>query len=628
MQILKKHSNIYSYVKNDLVFLGILFAFSLTLNSIVSATMSYIFISLILANFIQSSSYLQKIALSVLLPIILSPIYLVIRGFFIKDSLTSFDLQIYLGFFYFCTSLLARNKKLSFSSIDFHRQHLRKLFAAMSSFLFLILLEIYLRTKSIGDAVAWVMSGDSKGHVVFASAISKMGWLDPSTFLLQPISAPSFMSLLLSQENQELFSPPELLTYQLQIYTQMWVLFLGLLGLTAAATAEILWKLRNNTEPPVLVLVLAALLPLFSIISGPATFDGFFTAVLSIVTILALINWFFEASSELRFSFNGLTIGGLLCLGTVMSWMFVGFFTIPLFIVGLWNLAIYKAKNKRAINIFFLIAIFGSLAIAHYSNYVQGLNSKAKLAFGFSGVINATNPELYFALILATLVAGLVFQVTKIDSSKLFIQLSVLNIGSLLIFKYFGHLGIFEWNYYMLKYQWILTANLFIILSALTFVLLAVLLGRNSSKIKNLSSGLILVIAALMIFFVSESENTTKNVWIKALRGWENPRSTIANQIMKTDFDNKNPTLFFHHGYHGDSMLGNFWLTAYLDQQEPIKGWNYTIDTNGDVQQLCDVNSYYKTVKVITYDQELVDSLREKCPTEVFDVEVEPTSEL
>ena len=113
MQILKKHSNIYSYVKNDLVFLGILFAFSLTLNSIVSATMSYIFISLLLANFMQSSSYLQKIALSVLLPITLAPIYLVIRGFFVKDSLTSFDLHIYLGFFYICISLLVRNKKVS-----------------------------------------------------------------------------------------------------------------------------------------------------------------------------------------------------------------------------------------------------------------------------------------------------------------------------------------------------------------------------------------------------------------------------------------------------------------------------------------------------------------------------------
>ena len=122
----------------------------------------------------------------------------------------------------------------------------------------------------------------------------------------------------------------------------------------------------------------------------------------------------------------------------------------------------------------------------------------------------------------------------------------------------------------------------------------------------------------MCFYLLSEIANPSKNVWLKVLKGWENPRSSVIDEVLETDFDSENPTLFFHHGYDGDSRLANFWLTSFLAQQEPIRGWNYTIDTLGDVKQMCDVNAYYNEVNIVTYDEELPALLAEACPTEKF----------
>jgi hypothetical protein len=83
--------------------------------------------------------------------------------------------------------------------------------------------------------------------------------------------------------------------------------------------------------------------------------------------------------------------------------------------------------------------------------------------------------------------------------------------------------------------------------------------------------------------------------------------------------------MFFHYGYAGDAMLANFWLNAFIDPAEPLKGWNYTIDTAGDVKQLCDVNAYYPEVNLVTSDSALEGLLNQACPDEKFNIILKPS---
>ncbi len=96
------------------------------------------------------------------------------------------------------------------------------------------------------------------------------------------------------------------------------------------------------------------------------------------------------------------------------------------------------------------------------------------------------------------------------------------------------------------------------------------------------------------------------------------------NEVFLQEIDRENPTMFFHYGYGGDAMLANFWLTAFAVPLDPIRGWNYTIDTTGDVQQICDVNAYYPKVTVVTSDMKLEELIMQTCPNEEFIVILKP----
>jgi hypothetical protein len=583
----------------------------------------FVFFVLLVSRNFSEIGYIQSLAISSVLIISLSPTYLVARGLFTKSALTSIDLEVYLSIFLFISTLFSKKINLNSSIREYHKKNLNYYFSAFSSFLLLLVIQIYLVSKSFGDSVAWVMSGDSKGHVVFSNNIAEMGWLDPATFLFQPISAPSFMALYFGQSDLNSLKLPSLLANQLEIYSLMWILMLGLIGVVASGLAASIWNYFNNSKVPTSLIFFSSLLPFIAVISGVSTNDGFFTALLSISAIGSLIIWLLEVDKLKRPDVRLYIIGLLICLGTVMSWMFVAMFTIPLTVLGIWTSLRKLDSAKLKVDLgFSFMAIFVALGL-HFSTYGQTLIYKAKLAFGFPGVINSTKPELYLSLIFVFLLLAFFLQNNQQNLAISFFKISIVGFLSLVLFKYFGHLGLTKWNYYLLKYQWILTSAFILVLAPYFFVRVLGQKDRVNRGSTQANKFFAILVSFSIVFFLAEGLNPTKNAWLKMKRGWENPRNSVVNQVLSTEFDRETATLFFHHGYQGDSMLANFWLTAYLKQQEPLKGWNYTIDTEGDEKQLCDVASYYGKVRVITYDPELENQLKLACPEFDFEVTVE-----
>ena len=575
----------------------------------------------LIAPYFPSSSYLQKLSLGYLIPIVLSPGYLVLRSLASKNSLTNFDLQIYLSLLLiFMFAFSHRNETFNF---DLNKNNLKKIAAGFSSLFFLIIFTYLLRSKSLGHFVSWVMSGDSRGHVVFANDIANTGWLNISTFLQQPISAPTFMALFFSQENQESLPIPDLLAHQLQIYSYMWIIFIALIGIISAATIELFWKLFNKTSAPILIIALASLLSLSSVVIGPATYDGFFTAVLSIASILVLCNWFIDLSQKQRPNIPDTIVGFSIFIGSVLSWMFVGMFTFPLFLAGIWRGLLAGTVNKIRVVVVFAAGTFLVAGFLHFSEFSRNLIYKSKVALSVTGAISATNTEFYYFLILVLFYFGVTSYKNNNNVSSIFYYFGILNLVTLITFKLYSNLSFTTWNYYLLKYQWMLAATFFILLASFALVKTSVIIQTNEKSKLNLNKIGASISIFLVVMLLAESENPTKNALLKAFKGWENPRSSVVDKVLNTEFDSTTPTLFFHHGYDGDSKIANFWLTAYLTQQEPIRGWNYTIDTLGEINQMCEVNSYYTSVNIITYDMELEKSLSEACPNESFKITVE-----
>lgn len=621
-----RESQIGKKTNTVIFFLLIIFPVSLLVSRELSpvAGMSLLLVTAIflIAPIMPTEYPVQRAAFASVLLIGLSPFYLVIRGFFTRSYLNNWDFQIYI-FLFVSIAMLVAGFTVKKDRLKVYHFRLKSSLLILPSLLGLVVVyvvELMLGKRSIGDAVAWIASGDSKNHLVNGVEITQYGFLDPSTFLTQPVSSPTFLSMVLSQGGSSFATDALTLTYQMQVYAFVWAVLIGILGVTFAAMSEVIWSKFSPENPstPVTLIMISSLVPLFSFIVGPALFDGFFTAIFGISTVVTFTVWFIGSFDRQKFSKVFIFVGILLFASTLMSWMFISILTLPMLGIGIRSqLRIIFTKH---VLIDFLIAIFSVAFVGaiHLSEFGQSFIYQAKLALTANGAVTTSNPNLYIASLAALGLISVVMGPQKVNFKKVMLAIAVIHLVSLLFFKNFSNLGVLSWNYYLLKYQWILFSGLISIFVSLLFVKMYLATAKNN-PLKTLT----VLVALSIVFLISESVVSTNKIWQKIWSGWENPRSSILNVALEQQIDYKNPTMFFHYGYGGDATLANFWMNAFANPVEPIKGWNYTIDTLGNPQQLCDVNAYYPTLNVITQDPNLEIELSKICPNENFNIKVE-----
>ena len=603
------------------------FLFVLLMNKVFGIPISImflIFLIVFVSNFVPSNYPIQKLAISSVFIIGLSPGYLLVRGFLTDAKLNRTDLYLY-GLLAIILALIAAKKSFMKASISNQfREYFKNwqlIISASTGLIFGLLLEIYLLRQGLGYGVAWISSGDSKNHLLAGADLVRYGDLLPSTFLTQPINLPSTLSLLFSQIGSNLTNNPALLGAELEVYAFFWVVLIGITGVAFAATFQIMAG-NHSTKKQKFALILLSLIPFSSIILGPALNDGFFTALFGITTLIVIANWFIELYQSEKFSYTHLLIGLAIFLTTLMSWMFITAFTLPLFLAGLRKILINKKVDRKLIDITYFVGALLGLLILHFTQFGQKFTHLVKVVLTATGAITTTKPSVYYSLILFLVIIGLLRKNIS-DLGKPLLIIAFLNVIGLSAFKYFSNLGLFSWNYYLLKYQWVMVASLFGIVAAIVFTL--IYKYAVNTKFEIFSA----IFAGFLVFILiseSVSPEFASRTLPKVIRGWENPRGSILDFALKQNLQLKNPTMFFHYGYAGDAKLANFWMNAFLDPQDPVRGWNYTIDTSGDPKQLCDVNAYYPTVTVVTSDSKLESDLKQICPNEEFEIQLVPSA--
>jgi hypothetical protein len=583
-----------------------------------------ILVALLVSPYFPSRSRSQRFALSVTLIVGISPLYLLVRGFVTRAQLSAADLSIYFLLFLFTVSILHflnSSKKIDRPAhIAF--QNPLNFFSTLSGFLLLLLFQIELRKRSIGESISWVASGDSKEHLVNSFNLIGYGYLDPASFLNQPSSAPTYLSLVFSQMDFSGIGIAERLNYLLQIYSMTWVVLIGILSVSFAAATEVVWRILNpdKNETPKLLLICSSLIPLMSFSVGPALFDGFFTAIFGITITISLLTWFIESYWEKDFTPSSTAVGIVLFISSIFAWTFVVPFTGMILFLGLRNLFRKSKFNSFYVELVGLSALLGTIALVHLTRYGQDLIYKSKVALSTSGAVNATDTQFYFSAVSLLGLLGFITFRKNIFLGKSLLIIVLVELSSLFALKKYSNLSIFSWNYYLIKYQWIMLISLL----AVAFAVGISLLYANLSR-QKLHRFMGVAFTILMIYSLSETLVSTNRIWQKVWSGWQNPRGVTIDKLLEQKLDKYNPTMFFHFGYGGDDQLGNFWLNAFIDPVDPIKGWNYTIDTSGDPSQLCGVNYFYPSMTVITSDMKLEEAVNEICPDEDFTFKLEPS---
>jgi hypothetical protein len=573
---------------------------------------------------IPSRFEIQKLAVTATLIVGLSPIYLLARGLVTKDPLNSADFNYYLLLFFVLSTFTSHVRCFREPSAIGRPQIIRP-FSALSSltgFLAILALQVQLRNRSLGDSIAWVAGGDSKEHLVNAYSLINYGHLNPISFLTQPSSSPSYLSLVFSQLELTHTDIELKLLSLLQAYSMTWILLIGILCLSFAAAMDVLWRLLNpsDLQTPKVLLATSSLIPLFSFSLGPALTDGFFTAIFGIAAVVTLLIWFIEVFNSKNVYYSQVILGVLIFATSVMGWMFVIPFTAPILLLGIRNL--FKKFNFKSnyVDPAWLSLIATSLLLIHFSEIGQEFIQKSKVALSTSGAVNATDTQFYISAISLLALLGLISLNRNRTLGRSLLVISALEIASLIAFKKYSNLSVFSWNYYLIKYQWIMLVALL----ALIFTILLMFVYTNLPK-QMLPRFAGLAFVTLLIFTLSETLVNTNSTWKRIWDGWQNPRGVTIEKLLEQDLDEYNPTMFFHFGYGGDDQLGNFWLNAFINPVEPIKGWNYTIDTTGDPSQLCGVNYFYPSITVITSDMKLEEKVLEICPNEDFTFKLEPS---
>lgn len=598
--------------KSIFILTGLILSFVSYLLNGLAAQIVFLVIFLVgLSKFMPSKNILTRLAYVSFLPIVASPIYLILRKPFNLGSMSKFDFLLMLCILGILIFLVSKFNENRYVNSNFRETSNKNVIAGMSAFFVLALIQLYLYSKSLGHLFSWFGSGDSRNHLGFGRHVADIGGLNPLTMLQQPIGAPAFLGMLLGWKSGYTDFGRTYLVSDLFTYGFTWVYFIGLIGLVFSATTYFLWTTKFRTkEAPSLLLAISSIFALTGLILGTGLSDGFYTAIYGGLTTSLMILWLLESQQRNKKDIPYLILGMFILIGSLTAWSFMLLVSLPIFMIGLLvNLNLEITKR-----VLVYVTIFLALCLALVaSDPIQGLLAKAKEMLSASGRISSTTPEIFTAFAFIVLAFGVTLYKQHKNIAQLLIFISSIEFFSIYILKLTSGLELFEWSYYTLKFQWISLISI----SGLTLSCILIFASKSwidsLNGLTNLQKIVIKILVFLFAFNFVDSMYGGQNIWKKAFDGWSQPNAAVMNTVIEQSQFERNPTILFRYTDPGNEMLGNFWLTLYVEPVDPLRGWLYSVDTQNDVQWLCDLRSFYPEVSVITSDPTLSNSISQTC---------------
>jgi hypothetical protein len=479
--------------------------------------------------------------------------------------------------------------------------------AVAGSALFLLVLCVAIARYGEG-ALAFVLRGDARNHVLVARQILSGGGMDGVMLSQGPTLSNSVLALMMASRGMGFAPPDQILRNEFDAVAALVTLATIAWSLSSAGLVWAVGGLRHRAQA--LALAAASLIPLTGLGLGVALSSGFFSIVFAmplLISALSLAVWTVRTRDRRRGSMLSWVAMSMILPVAATTWtpmLPVETMVVAGAIIGFHRRSMVQETLKA-------VGIAGVAMVAAVLLVLPLLTGPALAAVTATGWIFPPPPAVFLTvplIVLAIAVAGLP-QVRR--SVFLPYLLGTLAAGAVVTYAVAQQPPGLEWNYYPAKLAWIwvlvgfpllLTPAAFVVpLRSTTAwgrrVLPTTIAAAASIAVLGLAatsvrvSSPLLPQAAAALAPGAQPGGTT----LLILNGWQGPDWRTVDAVLAL-VAKKQSLVMWNYFDPGNDRLGNFWLSTYDPLLSPDSGAMFAQFSNWagaedgvDVNQLCDL---------------------------------------
>lgn len=463
--------------------------------------------------------------------------------------------------------------------------------------------------------VGWVMSGDSANNILMARDVLTAGGIEVGA-QSNPAPLPSALiafAIAPSRENNFLETS---LFSDVSNLSGLWA---ALIALTCVVSGSLVFVASRNFSDNVLkvrfLAILGSLLPLTWFFSGYPLDFGFFNSQIAMPIIFLSLLTFYASLEQKRVN---LIIQPL--LGTLLLAIWAPLVVIPLFLYVATLLITNRREWKERVSDYWFVAI-SALQFVLYAIVVV-----LPMLLSMSSAVGASGGVYDFSHSMLWVLAGLTIILARVSSNSwinpLFVGPTAVATG--IVFAQFYLLYLNKsledpWTYYPLKFLWMASAVLLLLIT----VQISILLMRYFNNLKLFIPAVFFSIFAMVIFLNWSPMKVSGYVWKdplqRILAGNFMGRGDATAQIIFDSSETKTTEMYWNSGTENEEAI-NFWLlqnsaNSIKPQVQKLREFAYGMYDRDSPKSLCLIAGEIPgNLKVHSPEKELQLQLDELCP--------------
>ena len=474
---------------------------------------------------------------------------------------------------------------------------------------------------------SWAMQGDSANNILFArEVIANNGVVVGASE--NPVPMPAALLAAAIDIGRSEVPTSALLDHDLAAFTVLWGMLIAMSGVMAAVLAGSL--ARSVGAAPAVVAIstaLGSLVPFSWFVTGYATEFGFFNTHIALIVMAATVIVFLESSRQPSAALAVLTVAGTILLATWSPLVLVPGILGLVLLIRSWRDVLATPRHAAVVAVGIVqIGAYGVTAV------LPGLVANGEALSAQGGVIAFSKvmlPALGATAIGFVAVASLPWARSTLRSVTVSAVVAVVvavALGlSVLVVTAGG-----EWTYYPLKFAWLASALLVVVIVGLFIPAASALFAhpRAVAVIAIIATAGVLVFTQLSPTIASGERR--QHPFARILEGnvaSAHGGDAVANRIIELA-DTAVPRVLWKSGEQSEADI-NFWLVQMqvedISEEFDLRLAAYEIGSQTETAELCStLNLLGPNAVVLTRVETLEVDLAEDCPTSTATVEQLP----
>jgi hypothetical protein len=435
--------------------------------------------------------------------------------------------------------------------------------------------------------VGWVMLGDSANNILMARDVISAGGVEVGA-QANPAPLPSALiafSIAPSRENQ--FLTPNLFSDVMNL-AGLWAALIALTCIAAGSLAFV--AVRHFTDNPFKIrglAILSSLLPLSWFVTGYPLDFGFFNSQLALPVLFVSLVSYYASILDKR---NNLIVQPLLGTSLLAIWAPLVVIPVALFIATL--VTTQRSEWRVLFRRYVLIAISALQFVLYASIVVLPMSSAMSSSVGAAGGVYGFNHSLLWALAAITPIFARL--ASKSWNDPRFVGPLAISLGvasAELYLLYLNRSLLDPWTYYPLKFLWIASTVLLLLL----IVQVSSLMIQRFVRARTLIPAVVSGILGMVVFLNWSPMKVSGYIWkdpIQRILAGSFMGRGDSTAIRIFDSSKTEDTEFYWHSAIADESAVNFWLlqnaaNSIKPQVQKLREFAYGMYSSEEPASLC-----------------------------------------